>query len=176
MEEVPLRPMLVGWVFESRMQGPADGLVTYVLAEEDGSVTLMEQPFRRGAPCYVGKEPVWGWDGDEVAPTLSPSFWCRDPRSGTMLHLYLLRGGVELLQDSEAVLGVAEPAIRRLEELEALARSRSELRTPARTPLQDPHGDEGLGVAGEHRQGSNYGHLDADVRTTGRGAWARRAV
>jgi hypothetical protein len=71
------------------------------------------QAFRRGAFGHrldateeekrTDRANVWGWDGNQDAPTLEPSFLAREGRSYVM-HSFLRAGRLELCGDSTVVL------------------------------------------------------------------------
>lgn len=71
------------------------GHVSYILHYDDGRVSFMRQPFRRGA---YG-DGLWGWDGREPI-TLSPSFACEDKMTGAKVHLFLRSALIDLCDDS----------------------------------------------------------------------------
>ncbi len=50
---------------------------------------------------WSGQGPVWGWDGNIVAPTFSPSIRCyRDLPTGNILcHSFIRNGRIEFLGD-----------------------------------------------------------------------------
>ena len=87
-------------IFDEPTAG-ADGAVVYELAHPDGIFDYMQQPFARGARRYVNGAHVWGWDGNEEAPTLDPSFVSVLSRArNSRVHLFLRGGKVDLLGDS----------------------------------------------------------------------------
>lgn len=77
------------------------------------------QAFRRGGfghrldatPAEIADDRanVWGWDGNEATPTLSPSFLALDVKNGTQLrpyrmHSFLTSGRLDVLSDSTVML------------------------------------------------------------------------
>lgn len=81
------------------------------------------QLFRRGTNGYrkdatdeeksSNRANVWGWDGNEQAPSLSPSFLANrtnDEGLGYLLHSYLKAGRLDLCGDSTVTL--VEPAVK----------------------------------------------------------------
>lgn len=106
------RPRLVAWRLDwtpITRDGVevAAGQVIYEITEPDGSTTFMGQPFRQGPHHQVpGLGPVWSWDGNGKAPTLVPSYVCRDSKTGAYVHLFLTAGRIELLADSTAILAL----------------------------------------------------------------------
>lgn len=71
------------------------------------------QPFRRGSNGFrlnataqeitEDKANVWGWDGNENAPTLTPSFLAAKGRPYRM-HSFLTAGQLKLCSDSTVIL------------------------------------------------------------------------
>lgn len=110
--ELPAAPRLVGWRldFTPITRGGvevATGQVIYEITEPDGATTFMGQPFRQGAHHQVPElGPVWSWDGNGRAPTLVPSYVCRDSKTGAYVHLFLTSGRIELLADSTVILAL----------------------------------------------------------------------
>ena len=72
----------------------------YTLTHADGTMEELRQPYTRAAPHYRDGEPVWRWDGNAEAPTLTPSFHHRS--RGVVVHLFLTRGAIRLCADSDA--------------------------------------------------------------------------
>lgn len=77
---------------------PDGGRVWYEIAHEDGSFSYMTQPFNREGRPTRRDRLVWAWDGNRDAPTLTPSFLCRDTR--VVVHLFLRNGAIDLCGDS----------------------------------------------------------------------------
>jgi hypothetical protein len=48
---------------------------------------------------------IWGWDGNREAPTLQPSFLCDDKLMGVKVHLFLVKGQIQLCSDSNVTVG-----------------------------------------------------------------------
>lgn len=106
------------WTYDEAYMGKTcDGLVVWEvwpLADDIGGPTHVLQHFGRNPqPTGGGRPIVWHWDGNMDAPTLSPSFLyfgSRPPgaegnrRDWPRIHLFLRRGQVENLSDSEADL------------------------------------------------------------------------
>jgi len=83
-----------------------DGMARYQVVVDGEDTMPMNQPFARGPSREIfvhgAKQNVWGWDGNRVAPTLTPSYRCKFPWKGTNfdVHLYLTAGRLDLQGDS----------------------------------------------------------------------------
>ena len=71
----------------------------YTLTHADGTAEELRQPYTRAAPHYRDGEPVWQWDGNTVAPTLTPSF--HHTTGGIVVHLWLTMGAIHFCADSD---------------------------------------------------------------------------
>ena len=71
----------------------------YTLTRADGSTEEIRQPYTRAAPHYRNGEPVWQWDGNAEAPTLTPSF--HHTTGGIVVHLWLTMGAIHFCADSD---------------------------------------------------------------------------
>lgn len=82
----------------------APSYATYEVIRPDGSTLRLLQPCLVGEARHVNGSPVWGWDGDMAAPTLTPSYLCKLGReSGNLrLHWFLIRGVIQPCGDNEA--------------------------------------------------------------------------
>lgn len=84
--------------------GLMDGEAVYNLVRPDGSRAWIKQPFSPSPPHYDEDGlPVWQWDLNVDHPTLTPSFDHTEP-DGTHIHLFLRRGVIHLLTDSNVSL------------------------------------------------------------------------
>lgn len=76
------------------------GNVMYELHDGE-AFRYMRQPFRLGPSVREGDRLFWSWDGTEPI-TLTPSFRCDNGREH--VHLFLVRGAIQLCSDSTVVL------------------------------------------------------------------------
>jgi len=87
-----------------------EGAAFYEITLPDGRVTCMIQPFDRAARNADRKDKrlVWNAEGEWDALTLTPSFLCRDPGHGLLVHLFLTAGRIVLVGDSTVRLAEQE--------------------------------------------------------------------
>ena len=81
-----------------------DGAVKYTVTDmESGEEWTFYQPFSKKGTKQISNRNVWAWNGNQQAPTLSPSFVIDCPNY-FRVHLFFTSGEIHLLSDSTVTL------------------------------------------------------------------------
>ncbi len=97
MTTSPATARLVG--VEQRPTGP----ILVLTVTWAGAEIPVEIPICPGAERYVDGRPVWGWDGDALRPTLTPSICVPLVMGGVrkLLHIFVLLGRIVPCDDNQ---------------------------------------------------------------------------